>query len=130
MTDWTDWTDDELKRIGDAEELEIESRRRDGTLRKPVTIWVVRVEDDLYVRSVFGDGGAWYRNARAAGEGRIHSGGVSKDVVFGNETDETVHDRIDGEFLRKYADQPPEYVAPCVTPTARAATIRLVPYDK
>jgi hypothetical protein len=40
--------------IGRAEELEIASARRDGTLRQPVTIWVVRHGDDLYVRSVNG----------------------------------------------------------------------------
>jgi hypothetical protein len=41
------WTSDELDRIGWAEELEIASLRRDGTLRKPVTIWVARHGDDL-----------------------------------------------------------------------------------
>ena len=50
----TTWTSDELKKIGIAEELAIASLRRDGTLRKPVTIWVVRHGDDLYVRSVNG----------------------------------------------------------------------------
>jgi hypothetical protein len=48
------WTSDELETIGGAEELEIASLRRDGTLRRPVTIWVVRHGDDLYVRSVNG----------------------------------------------------------------------------
>ena len=43
------WTSDELDKIGAAEELQIASVRRDGTLRKPVTIWVVRHGDDLYV---------------------------------------------------------------------------------
>jgi hypothetical protein len=45
------WTRDELDRIGSAEELEIAAVRDDGTLRKPVTIWVTRHGDDLYVRS-------------------------------------------------------------------------------
>jgi hypothetical protein len=48
------WTNDELKKIGNAEELLIASLRTDGTLRKPRIIWVVRVDDDLYVRSVNG----------------------------------------------------------------------------
>ena len=47
----TDWTTDELDKIGRAEELEITTLRRDGTPRKPVTIWVVRDGQDLYVRS-------------------------------------------------------------------------------
>ena len=55
------WTHDELDKIGEAEELDIVTLRRDGTPRKPVTIWVVRDGDDLYVRSGYGDHAAWYR---------------------------------------------------------------------
>ena len=42
----TTWTSDELNKIGTAEELELAPLRRDGTLRTPVTIWVVRLGDD------------------------------------------------------------------------------------
>jgi hypothetical protein len=41
------WTSDELNKIGAAEEARIASRRRDGTMRNPVTVWVVRQGDDL-----------------------------------------------------------------------------------
>jgi len=51
------WTPDELDRIGAAEEVEIAPRRADGTLRSAVPIWVVRVGDELYVRSWRGLGG-------------------------------------------------------------------------
>lgn len=47
----TAWASDELDRVAAADELELATRRSDGTLRKPVTIWVVRHGDDLYVRS-------------------------------------------------------------------------------
>jgi hypothetical protein len=50
----TAWTTDELDGIEAADELEIASLRSDGTLRHPTTIWVVRLGDDLYVRSVNG----------------------------------------------------------------------------
>jgi hypothetical protein len=36
------WTSDELTRIAAADELEIAALRADGTLRRPVTIWMVR----------------------------------------------------------------------------------------
>ena len=45
------WTEAELTKIGDAEELQISSYRRDGTARPYVTIWVVRTDNQLYVRS-------------------------------------------------------------------------------
>ncbi|MEN3312710.1 MAG: hypothetical protein V7645_2039, partial [Actinomycetota bacterium] len=76
------WTDEELDQIAAAEELELASTRRDGTLRKPVTIWVVRHGDDLYVRAVNGRGSSWFRGAQVRHEGHIRAGGVDKDVVF------------------------------------------------
>ena len=36
------WSAEELERIGRAEELEIATKRADGTLRRWVPIWVVR----------------------------------------------------------------------------------------
>jgi len=50
------WTDDELRRIGAATELQITSRRPDRSLRPYVTIWTVRAGDGLYVRSAYGTG--------------------------------------------------------------------------
>ena len=41
------WIDDELTRIGEAGELDIATRRADGTLRKPRIVWVVRLGDDI-----------------------------------------------------------------------------------
>ena len=45
----TAWTADDLARIGRATELDIASRRSDGTLRPFVTIWVVRLRNDVFV---------------------------------------------------------------------------------
>ena len=78
----TTWMSDELKKIGTAEELKIASLRRDGTLRKPVIIWVVRVGDDLYVRPIYGRTSAWFRGTQTRHEGHIRAGGVDKDVTF------------------------------------------------
>src|SRR2546423_10283028 len=88
------WTSDELSKIGDADELQIASRRRDGTLRNPVTIWVVRHGDDLYVRSVNGRTASWFRGAQGRHEGHIESGGVDKDVTF-VDADGDINDEID-----------------------------------
>jgi len=122
----TTWTSDELTKIGTAEELQIASRRHDGTLRKPVTIWVVRLSDDLYVRSYRGRGGAWFRAAQVRHEGRIQAGGVEKDVTFVAEVAPDINDRIDAAYRTKYRRYP-QYVAPMLAPEVRAATIKLVP---
>jgi hypothetical protein len=123
----TAWTSDELNKIGKADELQIASLRRDGTLRNPVTIWVVRLGDDLYVRAVKGRTGPWFRGTQTRHEGRIRSGGVEKDVLFVEETDPDVNERIDAAYREKYRRYPKEYVDACLTPAARAATIKLVP---
>ena len=122
----TTWTSDELSKIGTAEELQIAPQKRDGTLRKPVTIWVVRVSDDLYVRSYRGSGGSWFRAAQANRQGHIWSGGIEKDVSFVEETDSGINDQIDAAYRAKY-QRYPQYVAPMVTAEVRSTTLKLVP---
>jgi hypothetical protein len=122
----TSWTTEELDAIGAAEELRISTLRGDGTLRKPVIIWVVRFGDDLYVRCVNGREGAWFRGVLTRHEGRIQAGGVEKDVTFVEESDPDINARIDEAYLSKY-QRYPQWVAPMVIPKVRAATIKLAP---
>jgi hypothetical protein len=122
----TAWTSDELNKIGNAEELQIASLRRDSTLRNPVIIWVVRVSDELYIRSVNGRNSAWFRGTQVRHAGHIRSGGVDKDVTFVEESNIDINDKIDAAYLTKY-DRYPQYVAPMVVAEARSATIKLVP---
>jgi len=122
----TAWTNDELERIGRAEELRIASRKRDGTLRKPVIVWVVRVGNDLYVRCANGRKGAWFLGVLTRHEGRIWAGGVEQDVTFVEEENADINDKIDEAYLTKYRRYP-RWVAPMVIPEVRAATIKLVP---
>ena len=122
----TEWTSDEMNKIAAAEELQIASLRSDGTLRNPVTIWVVRHGDDLYVRSAYGRTSGWFRATQNRHEGHIRAGGVDKDVLFG-EADDDVNDAIDAAYRTKYHRYSARYVDPIVSPEARATTIMLVP---
>ncbi|MGD0613353.1 MAG: DUF2255 family protein [Anaerolineales bacterium] len=122
----TTWTSDELTKIGTVEELEIASLRRDGTLRKPVTIWVVRLGDDVYVRSVNGRTAAWYRSTQLRHEGRIQAGGVEKDVTFVDAVPD-INDQIDAAYRTKYRRYAASIISHIVSPEARSATIKLVP---
>jgi hypothetical protein len=119
------WTADELEAIGTANELEIASSRDDGSTRDPVTIWVVRAGEELYVRSVRGEHGAWYRGAERTHEGRIEAGGVAKDVEF-VDVGERNADEIDAAYKGKYG-YPSGPVDSITSPEARATTIRLEP---
>jgi len=124
----TAWTKEELSAIGAADELEIASLLRDGTLTDPVTIWVVRHGDDLYVRSVNGPAGAWFRGTQARREGHILAGGIDKDVSF-MRADPEIDDQIDAAYRTKYRRYPASIVDHTVTPEARSATLRLVPRE-
>ena len=119
------WTSDELDRIGGSEELEIASVRRDGTLRSPVTIWVVRHGDDLYVRSVNGRTSSWFRGVQVRHEGHVRAGCVDKDVLFVEMDD--LDDEVDAEYRSKYRRYAESIVDSIVSPRARAATLKLVP---
>ena len=123
----TTWMSEELNKIGTVDELEIAPLRRDGTLRKPVTIWVVRVGDDLYVRSAYGRNSAWFRGTQVRHEGHIRAGGVDKDVTFVEESDPGINDQIDAAYRTKYRRYSAQYVNPMVASEARSATIKLVP---
>jgi hypothetical protein len=123
----TGWTSEELTKIGNAEELRLASMRRDDTLRKPVTMWVVRHGDSLYVRSVKGTTGAWFRGTQTRRRGRIQAGVVEKEVKFGFGTDEEVNVQIDAAYHEKYRRYPDSIVNSVLTPAARSSTIELVP---
>src|SRR4051812_17766910 len=107
------WSDEDLDRLGAAEEVLISTVRADGTLRRYVPIWIVRAGDDLYVRSWHGNEGAWFRHASRQGSGRIKLGGVEHDVRF-EVPDNSVHPAIDAGYRSKYGRHGSAYVDPMV----------------
>jgi hypothetical protein len=119
------WSSDELSKIEAAEELDLASVKRDGTLRNAVTMWVVRHGDDLYVRSVNGRGSSWFRGAQARHEAHIQAGGVDKEVLLVEPDD--VDDELDAAYRAKYQRYAENIVGSIVSPQARAATLKLVP---
>jgi hypothetical protein len=125
MAATTEWTTDELSKIGAAEELQIAPLQQDGSLRKQVTIWVVRNGDDLFVRSVNGRTAAWFRGAQLRHEAHIRAGGVDKDVLLVETND--LNDPIDTAYRTKYSHYAANIVNSDLTPQARAATLKLVP---
>jgi hypothetical protein len=122
------WTADDLDRVGRAEELRLASYRPDGTLRPAATIWVVRVGDDLVVRSAYGPGNGWFRRAQAAGRGRVEAGGVTKDVRF-VAADPDAHDAVDAAYHAKYDRHGPRIVGTVVGAQVVDVTLRLEPAE-
>ncbi len=121
------WTSGELRKIGAAEEVQIAARRREGTLRNPVTVWVARSDDSLYVRSaVKGRNAAWFRGVQETHEGRISAGGVEKDVTF-VDGDPSIDDEVDATYRAKYRRYAGRILNSVLTHEARSTTTKLVP---
>ncbi len=117
------WTADQLDTLGIANEIGIAPRQTDGSLRAFTTIWIVRIDDDLYVRSYNGPGGSWYRAARRAGRGRARAAGIEHDVAFEPATVEP--DQVDDAYRAKYGRS--SYVGTMTTGDTATTTLRLVP---
>jgi hypothetical protein len=119
------WTDDELATIEGTQEMNIAARRKDGTLRRSVPIWVVRAGDDLYVRAAYGAGSGWHRVAQASGQARIQAGDVEKDVTL-EEVHDAVNDQVDAGYRAKYGRYS-SIVDGITDAEARGSTLRVVP---
>lgn len=119
----TDWNPADLAAIDGTGEIRVAAHRPDGTLRPSTIVWHVVVEDALFVRSVRGDDGAWYRAVRRTGTGAIDAGGVHADVAF---TPDDSHDTaIDAAYRAKYGTGSP--VRAITNAVATATTLRVDP---
>lgn len=121
------WPNDELRRIGETDDLHIAPFREDGTTYGTLTwIWSVVVDGDLYVRAYNGKSSRWYRAALEQKAGRITAAGMTKDVAF-EPVEGPINDAIDDAYRAKYHDSP--YLPPMLNPRARAATVRILPRE-
>jgi len=120
------WTPDELSGIGGATELEIASRRADGSLRGFVTIWAVRAGDDVFVRSAYGHDNPWFQRAMRSGRGRIRCGGVERDVTF-EVPGADVADAVTAAYHAKYDRYGPSIVGTVISPEAVRSTLLVRP---
>jgi hypothetical protein len=77
------WSNDQLRRIAEADDLHISPFREDGvTYGTPTWIWSIAVGDDLYVRAYYGQNSRWYQAAMRQTAGRITAAGITKEVTF------------------------------------------------
>jgi hypothetical protein len=123
------WPADALSRFGAADEIQISTRRPDGSPRAFVPSWIVAVTDALYVRSYRGARGAWYRQAIQHPAGAIRAGGHQADVILtplGPQQRDTAK-AIGDAYRSKYARYGDTYLQPMLAGQAVAATLQLTP---
>jgi hypothetical protein len=77
------WSQDELQRIAETDDLHIAPFREDGsTYGTPTWIWSVVINGELYVRAYNGTSSRWYQAALKQKAGRITAAGMTKEVAF------------------------------------------------
>ncbi|MER7245542.1 DUF2255 family protein [Kribbella sp. NPDC000426] len=117
------WTADELRALDRIDEIRVAGRRNDGSVRTLTIVWHVVVDGKVYVRSVRGTEGSWYKGVVRHYEGAISWDGRTRDVTY--VPDDTVDDQLDAAYLAKYGDGP-DTVA-IINATARPTTLRVEP---
>ncbi|MGA2927241.1 MAG: DUF2255 family protein [Solirubrobacteraceae bacterium] len=122
------WKPADLAILAEPDEMEIATRRRDGSVRGPVTIWMVRHGGELYVRSVGGPEAGWYSGAQNRHRAEIAAGGLTRDVEL-IEADHGLDDQSDAEYRRKHARYSEDTLRWITSPEARATTLRLAPHQ-
>jgi hypothetical protein len=120
-----DWTVEQASRIAAPQEVQVITRRSDGSLRRPTTIWIVRDGDRLFVRSTNGRTAAWFRDATASGTGQIVSGGRPSEVTVTEATDADLP-AVDSAYRQKYGHYA-SIVDHLITAGPREATLQVRP---
>jgi hypothetical protein len=122
----TGWRADELNAIDAAETVHIAPDQDDGAHGRAARIWVVRVGNDMYIRSFSGPAARWYRRALRARRGTIRASTLEQRVRF-DDAEADVQPQIDAAYQTKYAAHGSSYVKRMVGPAAVATTLRLQP---
>jgi hypothetical protein len=85
-------------------EVDIETRRDDDAPVHRTTIWAVVDGGEVYVRSLKGRSGRWYRDLAENPEAVLHVDGESAPVRAVSASDPESVERASAGFRRKYAD--------------------------
>ena len=94
-----------LNQLNSIEEIDIETQSATGRTHR-ITIWVVIVDNDVYVRSVRGRSGRWYREITANPQGAIHVDGRRLSVRAIPITDPATIARVSNAYPQKYRNSP------------------------
>jgi len=118
------FANDDLERLAAAEEIEIETQPPDGPPHR-TTIWIVVDGDEVFVRSVRGREGRWFREASANPAVAIHVDGRRLPATAIPATDPDSIERTTNALREKYTGVPG--FRPMVQPDVFDATVRLEP---
>jgi hypothetical protein len=119
------WSNDELRKIAEADGLFISPFREDGvTYGTPTWIWCVAVGEALYVRPFNGRKSRWYQAAVQQKAGRIAVVGMTKEVTF-ESADGPINDLVDDAYRAKYSGS--QHLSWMISVGPRSATVKVIP---
>jgi hypothetical protein len=123
----TTWTPQQLERIAASDELSIAVMGTDGDLRRPVPIWVVRVGEDVYVRTWYRRSNGWFGHLVDSQRARIQVADVEADVAVDDigDTQSALRADIDAAYRTKYAHYGRASVDQMVSDSAASTTLKL-----
>jgi hypothetical protein len=113
---------DTLRELREVQEVAI---RTDKHPANAVVIWVVTADDEVFVRSVRGAKGRWYRDLAAGGPATLEFAGRQLAVQAIPASDEDSIARVSREYLQKYRTSP--YAQSMVRAEVLPTTLRLEP---
>jgi hypothetical protein len=99
-----EWTEETACADYAAKELEITSRRADGSLRSWLPIWVVRADGEVFVRTWHRRTTGWFGQVVRSRGARIRVPGLETEVSvedLGEGTDD-LRARVDDAYRAKY----------------------------
>jgi hypothetical protein len=119
------WSQDELRAIGDNDDLFVSPFREDGaTYGTPTQTWAVIVSGDVYVRAAHGQESRWYKAAISQKAGRVRVAGTYYEVTF-EPAGEDVSEAIDAGYEAKYPGSSAVPIMQGAGP--KSATVRIAP---
>jgi len=111
-----------LRELRDLPEVAIRTEKHPDNA---VIIWMVVAEGDVFVRSVRGQKGRWYRDLATGGSAALEFAGRRLAVRALPVSDADAVERASGEYLRKYRSSP--YAQSIVRAEVLPTTLRLEP---
>ncbi len=113
-----------LDRLAATDEIDIETRSAPEASSHLVPIWVVVVNEEVYVRSVRGTSGRWFRNLVRNPIGAIRMAETRFAVRAEVVNDDQIIKQVSEAYLKKYAESP--YANSIVAPQTLNATLHLI----
>jgi hypothetical protein len=112
----------ELRHVADANEISIGFQRPDGSTGS-TPVWDVGIGSDVFVRSMNGPSGGWYRRLRANPDGWVRENGHEHPVHAVPVEDEDTLAAVTQAYETKYRGSP--YLPPFLNEEAVHSTLRL-----